>query len=191
MTRAEAESRMCEALALARQAAECGEVPIGALVVRASDGAVVGRGRNRVEETHDACAHAEIEALRDAMRERGDWRLEDCELVVTKEPCSMCAGALVNARIRKVWFGLPDPRSGACGSALDVTGFSGMLWNPEAEGGLLADECGETVRAFFRRVRKKGKAPDAPPETTAPADAADGPVSAPDRSAPIRLPGTD
>ncbi len=145
---------MRRALELATEAARAGEVPVGAVVV--CGGRIVGCGRNRVEERRDPTCHAEMEALRAACAARGDWRLEDCELYVTKEPCAMCAGALVNARLRKVIYALPDPRSGACGSALAVTGFPGMLWQVESEPGPLAAESLALIREFFRSVRRGG-----------------------------------
>ncbi len=155
---------MRQALALAAESAAEGEVPVGAVLV--CGGKVIGRGRNRVEARKDATCHAEMEALRDAFSARGDWRLEDCELFVTKEPCAMCAGALVNARVRKVWYGVPDPRSGACGSGLNVTGFAGMLWQVASEGGLLAAESLILLQSFFRAVRaKKPSKPDFSPNS--------------------------
>lgn len=144
---------MGEALAEARLAAEAGEVPVGAVAV--CGGEIIARARNRVEAAGDATCHAEIELLKQCAQVRGDWRMEDVEIYVTKEPCAMCAGAMVNARVKRVIFGLPDPRSGCCGSALDVTGFPGMLWQVEAGGGVRQEECLEVMRSFFRKVREK------------------------------------
>ena len=144
---------MLRALAEAQNAFAAGEVPIGAIAVQGTR--IIGRAFNQVESLKDATAHAEILALTQAAAALGDWRMEDVELFVTKEPCAMCAGACVNARVKRVVFGLPDPRSGACGSALDVTNFSGMLWQVEVKGGVLADECGALIKEFFRQVRER------------------------------------
>lgn len=145
---------MLRALAEAQNAFAAGEVPVGAVAVLGTK--IVGRAYNQVESLKDATAHAEILALTQAAAALGDWRMEEVELFVTKEPCAMCAGACVNARVKRVVYGLPDPRSGACGSsALDVTGFPGMLWNVEVKGGVLADECGALIKEFFRQVRER------------------------------------
>lgn len=144
---------MGEALAEARFAAEAGEVPVGAVAV--CDGVIIARARNRVEAGLDATCHAEVELLKQCAAVRGDWRMEDVTVYVTKEPCAMCAGAMVNARVRRVVFGLPDPRSGCCGSALDITGFPGMLWQVEVVGGVRSDECLALMRSFFKKVREK------------------------------------
>ena len=144
---------MGEALAEARLAAEAGEVPVGAVAVCRSE--IIARARNRVEAGLDATCHAEVELLKQCAAVRGDWRMEDVTVYVTKEPCAMCAGAMVNARVRRVVFGLPDPRSGCCGSALDITGFPGMLWQVEVVGGVRSDECLALMRSFFKKVREK------------------------------------
>ncbi len=144
---------MSAAMEEALAAAEAGEVPIGAVAVR--NGEIIARARNRVEEQKDATCHAEVELLRRCASLLGDWRMDEVDIYVTKEPCAMCAGAMVNAHVRKVFFALPDPRSGACGSALDVTGFPGMLWNVPAEGGFMAERSLEIIQDFFRKVRKK------------------------------------
>lgn len=144
---------MGEALAEARLAAEAGEVPVGAVAV--CRGEIIARARNRVEAGSDATCHAEVELLKQCAALRGDWRMEDVEIYVTKEPCAMCAGAMVNARVKRAVFGLPDPRSGCCGSALDITGFPGMLWQVEVLGGVRSDECLTLMRSFFRKVREK------------------------------------
>jgi len=145
---------MLRALAEAENAFAAGEVPVGAVAVQGTR--IIGRAYNQVETLNDATAHAEILALTQAAAALGDWRMEDVELFVTKEPCAMCAGACVNARVKRVVYGLPDPRSGACGSsALDVTGFPGMLWQVEVKGGVLADECGALIKEFFRQVRER------------------------------------
>ena len=139
------------ALECAQNAAAHGEVPIGAVAV--VNGEVIAQAGNCVEDKTDATAHAEMELIKECARVKGDWRMEDVTIYVTKEPCAMCAGAMVNARVKKVVFGLPDPRSGACGSALDVTGFPGMLWQVESAGGVLAEESGTLIRNFFKQVR--------------------------------------
>ena len=144
---------MFRALAEAQNAFEAGEVPIGAVAVHGTR--IIGKAFNQVETLKDATAHAEILALTQAAAALGDWRMEEVELFVTKEPCAMCAGACVNSRVKRVVYGLPDPRSGACGSALDVTGFPGMLWQVEVKGGVLADECGALIKEFFRQVRER------------------------------------
>ena len=147
------EGFMREALAEAEAAAARGEVPVGAVAV-AGD-VIIARAGNRVEAALDASCHAEIEVLRQCAAVRGDWRMEDVEIFVTKEPCAMCAGAMVNSRVRRVIFGLSDPRSGAAGGALDVTGFPGMLHQVEVRKGVLADECGRIMKEFFKAVRQK------------------------------------
>lgn len=144
---------MLRALAEAENAFAAGEVPVGAVAVHGTT--IVGRACNQVETLKDATAHAEILALTQAAAALGDWRMEEVELFVTKEPCAMCAGACVNARVKRVVYGMKDPRSGACGSALDVTGFPGMLWQVEVTGGVLAEECGALVKEFFRQVRER------------------------------------
>jgi tRNA(adenine34) deaminase len=146
---------MRAALRLAETAFEAGEVPVGAVAVK--DGMVIAKAWNQVETLKDATAHAEILAMTSAAAALGDWRLEEVDIYVTKEPCAMCAGALVNSRVRRVVFGMADPRSGACGSALDVTGFKGMLHNVQAKGGVLELECKELMQAFFRKRRTEAK----------------------------------
>ena len=115
----EYENNMRDALALAQDAALAGDVPVGCVVLDA-EGAVIGRGRNRREEMADATAHAEIEAIREACRARGDWRLDGCTLVVTLEPCPMCAGAIINSRLSTVVYGAREPEFGSCGSVVDL-----------------------------------------------------------------------
>ena len=141
---------MGEALALAREAAADGEVPVGCVIVR--DGKVVGRGRNRREKERSALAHAEIEAIDEACRTLGGWRLWDCTLYVTLEPCSMCAGAILNARIPRVVFGASDRKYGAVGSVCSL--FS-MEFNhhPAVESGLRAEEAAALMEDFFRELR--------------------------------------
>ena len=145
---------MKEALALAAQAAQEGEVPVGCVIVR--DGQVVGRGRNRRETEKTALAHAEIEAISDACKNLGGWRLWDCTLYVTLEPCPMCAGAIVNARIPRVVFGASDSKCGACGSVCDL--FS-MEFNhhPQVTQGVEQEAAGQLLKDFFERLRREGK----------------------------------
>ena len=147
------ETFMRSALRLAQRAAEAGEVPVGAVAVK--DGIIIAKAWNQVELLKDATAHAELLALTSAAAALGDWRLEDVDLYVTKEPCAMCAGAMVNARVRRVVFGLSDPRCGACGgSELDIVHFKGMLHQVEVKGGVLEEECRALMQDFFRTVRK-------------------------------------
>lgn len=146
---------MRRALNEARIAADEGEVPVGAVAVH--NGRIIARAWNQVEKLKDATAHAEILALTQASATLKDWRLEEVDLYVTKEPCAMCAGALVNCRIRRLIFGLPDPRSGGAGGALNITGFSGMLHQVEVVSGVLEDECREIMQEFFREVRQNRK----------------------------------
>ncbi len=140
------------ALELAQEAAAEGEVPVGAVVVR--EGEVIGSGRNRRELGKNALAHAEIEAIDQACRTLGGWRLSGCTLYVTLEPCPMCAGAIINARIDRVVQGTTDPKAGSCGSIVDL--FS-LPYNhrPELTTGVLADECKALLQAFFRRLRNR------------------------------------
>ena len=144
------ESYMSLALELAREAAKLGEVPVGAVAVR--DGEVVGTGFNRRETGKNALAHAELEAIDAACRKLGGWRLHRCDLYVTLEPCPMCAGAIVNARIRRVVFGARDPKAGCFGSVSD---FAALPFNhrPEVVGGVLAEACAAELSAFFQRLR--------------------------------------
>jgi tRNA(adenine34) deaminase len=142
---------MREALGLAALAAAEGEVPVGAVAVH--EGRVVGRGRNRREEDRDPCAHAELLALKEASRTLGRWRLTGVTLVVTLEPCAMCAGALVLARVDRLVFGASDPKAGAVGSLMDLSSDPRLNHRFPVERGLRADECGEQLRAFFRSRR--------------------------------------
>ena len=142
---------MAEALALARDAASRGEVPVGALVVR--DGEVLGRGGNAPISHADPTAHAEIAALRDAARKVGNYRLPGCDLYVTLEPCAMCAGAIFHARIARVVFGARDPKSGACGSVVDLFAEGRINHHATAIGGVRAEECGRLLSEFFASRR--------------------------------------
>lgn len=143
---------MQAALALAANAADNGEVPVGALVVR--DGEIIGRGQNSMIARNDPTAHAEILALRDAARRIGNYRLVDCELYVTLEPCAMCAGAMMHARIARVIFGASDPKTGACGSVVDLFAEQRLNHHAEVTGGLLADTCAQQLKDFFALRRK-------------------------------------
>lgn len=145
------EALMREALDLAREAGAADEVPVGAVVVQ--DGRIVGRGYNRPIGGDDPTAHAEIMALRDAARNLGNYRLPGCELYVTLEPCVMCAGAIMHARIRRVVYGASDPKTGACGSVVNL--FAEVRLNHHAEvlGGVLASECGGLLSSFFAARR--------------------------------------
>ena len=148
------EGFMREALALAQAAADEGEVPVGCVVVR--DGEIVGRGRNRREGAKSALAHAEIEAIAEACRNLGGWRLWQCTLYVTLEPCPMCAGAIINARLPRVVYGAKEPTNGCCGSAVDLFMLP-CSQKPEVVPGVLEEECSAMLSAFFRRLREKRK----------------------------------
>jgi tRNA(adenine34) deaminase len=145
------DAAMQEALGLAAEAAAAGEVPVGAVAVH--EGKVVGRGRNRREEDRDPCAHAELLALREASRALGRWRLTGVTLVVTLEPCAMCAGALVLARVDRLVFGADDPKAGAVGSLMDLSSDPRLNHRFPVERGLRAGECTEQLRGFFRSRR--------------------------------------
>lgn len=146
----EHETYMKEALALAREAAARCEVPVGCVIVRG--GEIVGRGRNRREEMQSTASHAEMEAIADANRTLGTWRLEDCTLYVTLEPCPMCAGAILNARIPRVYYGTRDRAMGACGGVLNL--FMEPFPNtPALVGGILEEECRAMLGSFFRSLR--------------------------------------
>ena len=143
---------MKAALREAGKAAATGEVPVGAVVVR--DGRIVARGHNKPIESSDPTAHAEIVALRKAARKAGNYRLPDCDLYVTVEPCAMCVGALVQARVQRLVFGALDPKAGAVSSIMTFP-FEQANHRPEIVGGILADECAKLLRDFFRARRKK------------------------------------
>lgn len=147
---------MRRALELAGQAAGDGEVPVGCLVVHGPSGRIVGEGRNRREGAAEyrpsALGHAELEAIGAACAELGGWRLHECDLYVTLEPCPMCAGAAINARIRRVVYGAADPKSGACVSKLALF-ECGLNHKPEVCGGVLAEECGKVLSDFFKTLR--------------------------------------
>ena len=145
------EAFLREALALARQAEACGEVPVGAVVVK--DGRFVGSGFNQPINQHDPTAHAEIAALRDAASRLGNYRLPGCDLYVTLEPCVMCAGAIMHARIARVIFGASDPKTGASGSVIDIFAEGRLNHHSKVLGGVLADECGAMLTDFFAKRR--------------------------------------
>ena len=145
------ERNMRAALALAEEAAEAGEVPVGCVIV-SPVGEIVGSGRNRRIERRDATAHAEVEAIRQACAALGDWRLEGCTLYVTLEPCPMCAGAIINARIPVVVYGAREEKSGSCGSVIDL--FSENYgFRPKVYGGVLKKKCADVLREFFEKRR--------------------------------------
>ena len=144
------EEYMRQAMELAGQAAREGDVPVGCVIVR--DGQVVGRGRNRREEHGDATAHAELEAIRDACEKLGSWRLHGCTMYVTLEPCPMCAGGIINARIDTVRYGAKDDKAGACGSVLNL--FEERFnHKPRLYGHLLGEECAAQLQSFFQELR--------------------------------------
>jgi tRNA(adenine34) deaminase len=145
------EAFLREALAFARIAYAEQEVPIGAVVVRA--GRMVGRGRNRRERLADPTHHAEVEAIREAAQEAGTWRLDGATLYTTVEPCAMCAGAAVNARIARIVFGCPDPKAGYCGTLGNIPQDPRLNHRCEVDGGLLADESADLLQQFFRAKR--------------------------------------
>ena len=147
----EHEKEMRAALVLAREAAELGEVPVGCVVTDA-EGNIIGRGRNRREEAGDATAHAELEAIREACQALGDWRLSGCTLTVTLEPCPMCAGAIINARIPTVVYGAKEPISGSCGSVIDLF-FERYGHHPKVYSGVMESDCAALLRDFFQNKR--------------------------------------
>ncbi len=150
----EREGYMRQALALAAEAAGHGDVPVGCVVVK--DGQVVGRGCNRRELRGDALAHAEVEAIRQACQTLGGWNLHDCALYVTLEPCPMCAGAIINARVGTVCYGARDEKAGACGSVLNL--FEERFnHRPRVYGGVLEEDCAALLRQFFHKLRKNGE----------------------------------
>ena len=147
---------MARALELAAQAVESGDVPVGCVIVK--DGEIIGEGRNRREERGDATAHAELEAIRAACARLGSWRLEGCELYVTLEPCPMCAGGIINARLDRVRYGTRDEKAGACGSVLNL--FEERFnHKPRLYRGPLEEECAAVLRDFFAGLREKTEKP--------------------------------
>ncbi|MGN0503189.1 MAG: nucleoside deaminase [Ruminococcus sp.] len=141
---------MLAAYEMAKQAYDDGEVPVGAVIVRNNE--IISKGRNRREKAKNALLHAEIEAIDNACKALGGWRLWNCELYVTLEPCPMCAGAIINAHIPKVYFGAYDFKNGSCGT---ITNLFEMPYNfkPECVGGIMADECSALLKDFFKKLR--------------------------------------
>ena len=140
------------ALQYAREAYEAGEVPVGCVIVN-KNGEVIGKGRNRREETHDASSHAEMEAIRQACASVADWRLNDCTMFVTLEPCPMCVGGIINSRIPTVVYGAKDENTGSCGSVINL--FEERYGHkPAVYGGVRRDECAEILRSFFEEKRR-------------------------------------
>ncbi|PCI60454.1 MAG: tRNA adenosine(34) deaminase TadA [Methylophilaceae bacterium] len=144
---------MQQAIALAQQAAEQGEVPVGAIVVK--NGEVIGRGSNAPIINHDPSAHAEIIALRDAAKHLDNYRLVDCTLYVTLEPCVMCTGAIQHARIARLVYGASDAKTGACGSVVDLMAETKLNHHTKVEGGIMAETCGTLLSQFFKQRRNK------------------------------------
>lgn len=143
---------MREALALAEEAAAAGEVPVGCVVVW--EDKIIGRGRNRREEDHDALAHAELAAIKEACDATGGWRLSKAKLYVTLEPCPMCAGGIINSRVAEVYYGAKDEKAGACGSVLNL--FEERFnHKPRLYGGILEQECAQVLQDFFAFLRQK------------------------------------
>ena len=147
---------MRAALELAKKAENLGEVPVGAVVVK--DGEIIGRGFNAPISRHDPSAHAEMMALRDAAQRLGNYRLTGCELFVTLEPCLMCAGAMMHARIARLVYGASDPKTGVCGSVLDAFAERRLNHHTEVAGGVLAEECSTMLSNFFAMRRAQQKA---------------------------------
>ena len=144
---------MLAALDQARNAQTTGEVPVGAVVVK--DGEVIATGFNAPISSHDPTAHAEIRALRDAANKLGNYRLPECELYVTLEPCAMCVGAMLYARIARLVYGAPDPKTGACGSVIDLISESKLNHHLSVTSGVMAEECAALLREFFAAKRSK------------------------------------
>lgn len=151
----EQEVFMNAAIQLAKLSAEEGEVPVGCVIV--CDGKIVGRGRNGRETKKNALHHAEIEAIDQACKHLGGWRLHKCDLYVTLEPCPMCAGAIINSRIRTVYYGAPDPKAGSCGTLTNLFDL-GFNHKPDVVAGLLEQPCADLLTQFFRQLRLRKKA---------------------------------
>lgn len=149
---------MKEALKEAQKAAEMGEIPVGAVIVK--DGEIISRGHNLTETTNDPTAHAEIIAIREASKVLGGWRLIGCDMYVTMEPCSMCAGALVWSRIEHLYIGADDPKTGACGSVFNIVQDERLNHQIAVDRGIMAEESSQLVREFFRNLRNKRKKPE-------------------------------
>ena len=149
------ERYMRQAIKLAKKAADMGEVPIGCVIVY--EGKVIGRGYNRRTTDHNALAHAEITAIRKACKKMGDWRLEDCTMYVTLEPCQMCSGAIVQSRMKKVVIGCMNPKAGCAGSVLNILQVDAFNHQVEIEQGVLEEECSQMLTDFFKALRKRVK----------------------------------
>ena len=147
------ERYMRQAIKLAKKAADMGEVPIGCVIVY--EGKVIGRGYNRRTTDHNALAHAEITAIRKACKKMGDWRLEDCTMYVTLEPCQMCSGAIVQSRMKKVVIGCMNPKAGCAGSILNLLQVEAFNHQVEMEVGVLGEECSNLMTNFFKELREK------------------------------------
>lgn len=150
------EKFMKEALKQAQKAYDKLEVPVGAVIVK--DGKIIARAYNQKEEKNDTTNHAEILAIKKASKKLGSWRLIDCDMYVTLEPCSMCAGALIQSRIRKVYIGASDEKTGACGSVLNLLGDYKFNHKVEVEKGILQEDCEKMLKAFFKELREIKKA---------------------------------
>ncbi|MCB9840793.1 MAG: nucleoside deaminase [Phycisphaeraceae bacterium] len=153
---------MARAIELAEAAAAQGEVPVGAVVYRTADGAILAEAANRREADHDPSAHAEFLAIQHACRAVGDWRLNACSLAVTLEPCPMCAGLIVNARVGRVVYGAPDPKAGAVESLYQILADPRLNHRPEVVPGVEAKRCAELLRAFFHALRESKARPSEP-----------------------------
>ena len=148
---------MEEALLLAKEAANEGEVPVGAVIVK--DGEIISCGRNRREKSKNALSHAEIEAINEACNKLSGWRLWECDIYVTLEPCPMCSGAIVNARIPNVYFGAYDKNFGCCGSTLNILELENSF-HPNFQGGIMEEECSDVISEFFKNLRNKKNKPN-------------------------------
>ena len=149
----EDEKFMRSAIAEARKAEKIGEVPIGCVIVK--DGKIIAKGYNKRKKEGNTLSHAEIKAIDKACKKTGDWRLEGCSMYVTLEPCPMCAGALIQSRIDKVFIGCMNPKAGCAGSVLDMFSVDGFNHHPECVRGILQEECSDMLKEFFRELRKR------------------------------------
>ena len=149
----EAEKFMCEAIKQAQKAYEKEEIPVGAVIVK--NNKIIARAYNKKEETQNPANHAEIIAIQKASKKLKSWRLIDCDMYVTLEPCSMCAGAIINSRIRKIYYGAPDPKTGAIGSKLNLLKDYSFNHVVEVETGILQKECENLLKEFFKHLRNK------------------------------------
>lgn len=152
----EQQQYMKEALRLAKKAASIGEVPIGCVIVY--EGKIIGRGYNRRTTDKNTLSHAELNAIKKASKYMGDWRLEDCDMYVTLEPCQMCSGAIIQARMRKVYIGCMNPKAGCAGSVLNLLRIPQFNHQAEIEVGILEEECSSILKKFFKELRQKVKA---------------------------------